>query len=477
MTRRSRLAPATPCTLVIFGASGDLTKRLLAPSLRNLDEDGLLPKRLAVIGFSRSRPSEEVMAMRGFRWICGDFDSPEAWKALGEEAQNAFKEIGSEDCLFYLATAPEQFLNVCEHIAELGLLSEAGGHWRRVIIEKPFGTDLESARELNQSLTRLMGEHQIYRIDHYLGKETVQNILVFRFGNGVFEPIWNRRYVDHVQITVAETLGVEKRGNYYDQAGAVRDMVPNHLFQLLTLTAMEPPSTLAAHALHHEQVKVLQAVDPIQADHRSTTAVRAQYVGINVDGKQIPGYLEEDKVDPRSTTETYAAFRVEVDNWRWAGVPFYLRTGKRLRRKKTEVVIQFKQPPLALFRQADMAPPAANMVIISIQPEETIKIRMAAKVPGPDLSASPVDLGFNYAEYFGAKPQTGYETLLYDAMTGDRNLFKPADVVESGWSVVEPLLQVARDRTGPLATYTVGSDGPAAADALLAREGRQWRPL
>ena len=477
MTPRSRLAPATPCTLVIFGASGDLTKRLLAPSLRNLDEEGLLPKRMAVIGFSRSRPGDEVTSLRGFRWVQGDFDSPEAWKALGEEVAAAFKEVGSEDCLFYLATAPEQFLNVCEHVAELGLLNESGGHWRRVVIEKPFGTDLASARTLNQALTRLMGEHQIYRIDHYLGKETVQNILVFRFGNGIFEPIWNRRYVDHVQITVAETLGVELRGGYYDQAGAVRDMVPNHLFQLLTLTAMEPPSTLAAHALHHEQVKVLEAVDPIHGDHRSTNAVRAQYVGINVDGKQIPGYLEEQKVDPRSTTETYAAFRLEVDNWRWAGVPFYLRTGKRLRRKKSEVAIQFKQPPLALFRQADMAPPVPNMIVISIQPEETIKIRMSAKVPGPDLSASAVDLGFNYDDYFGAKPQTGYETLLYDAMTGDRNLFKPADVVEAGWNVVEPILESARERTGPLFNYTVGSDGPAAADALLAREGRQWRSL
>ena len=477
MTARSRLAPATPCTLVIFGASGDLTKRLLAPSLRNLDEEGLLPKRFAVIGFSRSRPSEEVMSLRGFQWICGDFASVEAWKALGEQLHKTFKEVGSEDCLFYLATSPDQFLNVCEHIAELGLLNESGGRWRRVVIEKPFGTDLESARSLNQSLLRLMGEHQIYRIDHYLGKETVQNILVFRFGNGIFEPIWNRRYVDHVQITVAETLGVEMRGEYYDQAGAVRDMVPNHLFQLLTLTAMEPPSTLAAHELHHEQVKILDAVEPLQVDHRSTAAVRAQYVGINVDGKKIPGYLEEPNVNARSTTETYAAFRLEVDNWRWAGVPFYLRTGKRLGRKKSEVAIQFKQPPLALFRQADMAPPDANMIAISIQPEETIKIRMAAKVPGPDLSASAVDLRFNYDDYFGDKPKTGYETLLYDAMTGDRNLFKPAAVVEAGWRVVEPILEAARERTVPLSTYTVGSDGPAAADALLARDGRQWRPL
>jgi glucose-6-phosphate 1-dehydrogenase len=462
---------------VIFGASGDLTKRLLAPSLRHLDAEGLLPKRFAVVGFSRSEPGDEVTSLRGFRSVKGEFDDAAAWKTLVQAIAAAAKDVGSEDILFYLAVGPEQFLNVCRRLAELRLLKESGGRWRRVIVEKPFGTDLPSARALNHALTQLMGEHQIYRIDHYLGKETVQNILVFRFGNGIFEPIWNRRYVDHVQITVAETLGVELRGGYYDRAGAVRDMVPNHLFQLLTLTAMEPPSTLAAPALHHEQVKVLQAVEPIVVDHLHTAAVRAQYVGINVDGKQIAGYRDEPKVDPGSTTETYAAFRLEVDNWRWAGVPFYLRTGKRLRKKTSEVAIQFKQPPLALFRQADMAPPAPNLVVISLQPDETIKIRMAAKVPGPDLAASAVDLQFNYDDFFGAKPSTGYETLLYDAMTGDRNLFKPADIVEAGWSVVDPLLQAASDRTTPLATYTVGSDGPAAADALLAREGRHWRPL
>jgi glucose-6-phosphate 1-dehydrogenase len=477
VTPRSRLPAASPCTLVICGASGDLTKRLLAPSLRHLDEEGLLPAQFAVVGFSRTEPGEEVTSLRGFRSVQGEFEDEAAWKRLAQELAAANREVGSENCLFYLATAPEQFLNVCAHLGALRLLKENGGRWRRVVVEKPFGTDLDSARELNHALRQLMAEHQIYRIDHYLGKETVQNILVFRFGNGIFEPIWNRRYVDHVQITVAETLGVEMRGGYYDQAGAVRDMVPNHLFQLLTLTAMEPPSTLTAHALHHEQMKVLQAVEPITPETVNHVAVRAQYVGINVDGKEIPGYREEPKVDPASATETYAALRLEVDNWRWAGVPFYVRTGKRLRRKKSEVAIQFKQPPLALFRQADMAPPAPNLVVISIQPDETIKIRMAAKVPGPDLATSAVDLGFNYDDYFGTKPRTGYETLLYDAMTGDRSLFKPADVVEAAWCVVQPLLQAADEKTSPLATYTVGSDGPSAADTLLVRDGRQWRTL
>jgi glucose-6-phosphate 1-dehydrogenase len=477
VTARQRLAPATPCTLVIFGASGDLTRRLLAPALRNLEAEGLLPKRFAVVGFSRTRPTDEVLSLPGFHHVQGDFDDKDAWKALAHAVSASIKEVGSEDCLFYLAIAPEHFRNVCAHLAELRLLKESGGRWRRVVIEKPFGTDLASARDLNRALLRLMNEDQIYRIDHYLGKETVQNILVFRFGNGIFEPIWNRRYVDHVQITVAETLGVEMRGNYYDQAGAVRDMVPNHLFQLLSLTAMEPPATLSAPALHHEQLKVLQAVDPLSIDHSGSTTVRGQYVGISVDGKEIAGYREEPRVSPESTTETYAAFRLEVDNWRWAGVPFYLRTGKRLRRKKSEVAIQFKQPPLALFRQADMAPPAPNLVVISIQPDETIKIRMAAKVPGPELSASAVELRFNYDDYFGAKPSTGYETLLYDAMTGDRSLFKPADIVEAGWQVVDPILEGAREHSGALAPYTVGSDGPAAADELLAREGRRWRAL
>jgi glucose-6-phosphate 1-dehydrogenase len=477
MTASTRLSAAAPCTLVIFGASGDLTKRLLAPSIRNLDAEGLLPERLAIVGFSRSEPPDDVMSLRGFRRVHGDFDDADAWHALGREVRAAGEEIGSSNCLFYLATVPEQFLNVCERLAALHLLDESDGGFRRVVVEKPFGTDLKSARGLNQALGALMKEEQIYRIDHYLGKETVQNILVFRFGNGIFEPIWNRRYVDHVQITVAETLGVEMRGGYYDQAGALRDMVPNHLFQLLTLTAMEPPSTLDAHALHHEQVKVLEAVEPLTAEQCQRTTVRAQYAAGELDGRPVPGYRGEPRVAPDSTTETYAAFRLEVDNWRWAGVPFYLRTGKRLHRKKSEVAIQFKLPPLALFRQADMAAPTPNLLVVSIQPEETIKLRIAAKVPGPDLSASAVDLRFNYDDYFGVKPHTGYETLLYDAMTGDRSLFKRGDVVEAGWSVVQPILDAWSAGSCGLSQYPSGSDGPQEANRLLEQDGRAWRPL
>ena len=455
-----RLPPSDPCVLVIFGASGDLAHRLLAPALHNLDAEGLLPDRFAILGFSRTEPGEPVVSLRGFRRVHGDFDDEAAWGEFAGTLQRALEEVGTQNCLFYLATLPEQFANICQRLARLRLLDETGG-WRRVVIEKPFGTDLASARALNQTLGALMREDQIYRIDHYLGKETVQNILVFRFGNGIFEPVWNRRYVDHVQITVAEALGVELRGGYYDQAGALRDMVPNHLFQLLTLTAMEPPSTMAARALHHEQLKVLEAVEPLTPELCRRTTVRAQYTAGRV-GEQ---------------TETYAAFRLEVDNWRWAGVPFYLRTGKRLRCKKSEVAIQFKQPPLALFRQVDMAPPSPNWLVIEIQPEETIKIRMAAKVPGPDLTASPVDLRFNYDDYFGATPHSGYETLLYDAMTGDRSLYKGGEIVEAGWAIVEPILQAWHRNTCALAFYAAGSDGPAEAAALLAQDGRQWRPL
>ena len=491
--------PADPCTVVIFGASGDLTRRLLIPSLYNLAEMRLLSDRVAIIGLARSEstvaqlkekfreaiesaeghPVDPVLfdrTMQHLSYIAADFGDELAWQRLADELDVMAAAIKTRNVLFYLAVAPEQFLNVCERLAQRGLLDERDG-WRRVIIEKPFGTDLASARDLNRRLRIVMKEHQIYRIDHYLGKETVQNILVFRFGNGIFEPIWNRRYVDHVQITVAETLGVEMRGSYYDQAGALRDMVPNHLFQILTLTAMEPPSSLGASALHNEQVKVLEAIEPLSIRECSATSVRAQYTGGTVGGSTVPPYRVEPRVNPASKTETYVAFRIAVDNWRWAGVPFYLRTGKRLSKKKSEVVIQFKQPPLALFRQASMAAPEPNLLVISIQPEETIRLRFAAKLPGPDVTTSPVDMRFNYDDYFGVEHHTGYETLLYDAMTGDRMLYKRADIVEGGWAVVEPILKAWMSGECGLASYPAGSDGPREADDLLAREARQWRRL
>ena len=491
--------PADPCTIVIFGASGDLTHRLLIPSLYNLAEMGLLSDRVAIIGLARSESTVEQLkekfrdaiesaeghpvdaalfdrTMQHLSYIAADFNDESAWQRLSDELAAMAEAIQTRNVLFYLAIAPEQFLSVCEHLAQRGLLDERDG-WKRVIIEKPFGTDLASARELNRRLRAVMKEHQIYRIDHYLGKETVQNILVFRFGNGVFEPIWNRRYVDHVQITVAETLGVEMRGSYYDQAGALRDMVPNHLFQILTLTAMEPTSSLEANALHNEQVKVLEAIEPLSMRECSKTSVRAQYTGGTVGGSTVPPYRVEPRVNPASKTETYVAFRIAVDNWRWAGVPFYLRTGKRLANKKSEVVIQFKQPPLALFRGASMAAPEPNLLVISIQPEETIRLRFAAKLPGAELTTSPVDMQFNYGDYFGVEHHTGYETLLYDAMTGDRRMYKRADIVEAGWAIVDPILMAWAHGECGLASYPAGSDGPRQADDLLAREARQWRPL
>jgi glucose-6-phosphate 1-dehydrogenase len=481
--------------MVIFGISGDLTKRLLIPALYNLAEKGLLPEQFALVGFARSEvrreelrarflatiddaeqdPIDDAMLERvlgRFEFVAGDFDDDAAWDRL----VTVLSSHGNSNYLLYLAVAPEQFLNVCERLAERGLLEESTG-WRRVIVEKPFGSDLGSARELNQRLLAIMREEQIFRIDHYLGKETVQNILVFRFGNGIFEPIWNRRYIDHVQITVAETLGVEMRGGYYEQAGALRDMVPNHLFQVLSLTAMEPPSSLEAAALHNEQAKVLEAIEPLSVDDCGPTTVRAQYDAGEVEGVALGGYREEPRVNPESTTETYAAFKVSLDNWRWAGVPFYLRTGKRLRKKKSEVVIEFKQPPLALFRQASMAPPEPNQLVISIQPEESIKLRFSVKVPGPDVTASSVDMRFNYEDYFGVEHETGYETLLYDAMTGDRSLFKRADIVEMGWRIVDQILQGWGEGRCPLARYASGTQGPREADEMLARDGRRWKPL
>jgi glucose-6-phosphate 1-dehydrogenase len=470
----SVLPPADPCTLVIFGASGDLTKRLLLPSLANLAEDGLLANDFSIIGFARSAapPDVEGMGEVEFEYIAGDLDDDSAWDRLVA----ALARRGTGNVLFYLAIAPELFLNIAERLASRGLLSEQTG-WRRLVVEKPFGTDLASARELNQRLLVIMREEQIYRIDHYLGKETVQNIVVFRFGNGIFEPIWNRRYIDHVQITVAETLGVEMRGGYYEQAGALRDMVPNHLFQILTLTAMEPPSSLQPAALHNEQVKVLEAIDPLETDDCDFTTVRAQYEAGQIDGVRVRGYREEPRVSPQSAIETYAAFKLSLDNWRWAGVPFYLRTGKRLAAKHSEVVIEFRQPPLALFRQASMTPPEANQLIITIQPDETIRLRMSAKVPGHDVTATPVEMRFTYEDHFGVVRQTGYETLLYDAMTGDRSLYKRADVIEAGWAVVDQIVQGWSQGRCGLTRYPAGSQGPAAADEMLARDGRRWRAL
>jgi glucose-6-phosphate 1-dehydrogenase len=359
------------------------------------------------------------------------------------------------------------------------LLEEKGGKWRRVIVEKPFGRDLDSARALNGSLLQCLKEEQIYRIDHYLGKETVQNILVYRFANGTTEPIWNRRYIDHVQITVAESLGVEGRAGYYEEAGALRDMVPNHLLVLLGFIAMEPPSSFEAETLRQETVKVLRAVQPLAEDEMDRLAVRGQYgEGILESGKKALSYRKEEGVDPRSKTETFAAVRLMIDNWRWAGVPFYLRTGKRLRRRSTEVAIQYKPAPVRMFCDTPVNKVLPNILVLKIQPEEEIEFTFGAKVPGPSMSIGSVEMEFRYDDHFGATPRTGYETLIYDCMSGDPTLFRRSEAVEVGWELVQPILD-AWDAVEPrdFPNYVSGSSGPALADRLLAGEGRSWRPV
>jgi glucose-6-phosphate 1-dehydrogenase len=358
------------------------------------------------------------------------------------------------------------------------LLREEDRHWRRVIVEKPFGTDLPSAQALNRELLEVIAENQIYRIDHYLGKETVQNIMVFRFANGIFEPLWNRDHIDHVQITVAETVDVERRGKFYDATGALRDMVPNHLFQLLTLTAMEPPACFAAEAVRSEKSKVLDAIHSFDTEKARRNVVRAQYRGGTVDGKKVVPYRRAPDVAPDSVTETYVALKLVIDNWRWAGVPFYLRTGKALSVRRTEIAIQFKQAPYALFQDTPIDRLTPNDLILQIQPEEGMILHFSGKVPGPSMRMGGVEMKFNYNDYFKEAPDTGYETLIYDCMKGDPTLFQRADNIEGGWRVVQPVLDVwAKDHLAALPVYAAGSSGPSEADELLARDGRRWRPL
>ena len=492
---------AGPCVLVIFGITGDLTRRLLFPSLYHLATMGLLPKEFAVVGFAIDDLSEDAVRERlgaalgeaagqdadtavigwlleRVHYIRSDFENAAAFGQLEGLLKGFDKDLGTGgNYLFYMATAPDFFLQIAQQLERAGLLREEHGQWRRLVIEKPFGHDLASARELNRQLIQLADEHQIYRIDHYLGKETVQNILVFRFANGIFEPIWNRRYVDHVRITVAETLGVEKRGGYYDHTGALRDMLPNHLLQILSFVAMEPPNSFAASALHNEQAKFLEAVQPLHVQECDTHVVKAQYRAGIIDGHPVPGYRDEPFVAPDSQTDTYVAVKLSVDNWRWAGVPFYLRTGKRLKARHTAATIVFRKAPLSLFRSSSTTLPDSNNLIINIQPRESIVQEFAAKVPGPVIAAAQVGMQFSYSEYFGSAPRTGYETLLYDAMIGDASLFKRGDVIEAGWGIVQPVIDAWAQGACPLHFYPAGSEGPVEGDQLLLRDGRAWRPL
>jgi glucose-6-phosphate 1-dehydrogenase len=493
---------ADPCVMVIFGASGDLTKRKLIPALLNLATAKLLPEAFAIIGFAsndlttetfRNQLTEDIKQfascpvttemwdwfLKRIYYMRGDFQDAAAYQTLKEQIAAVEKNHNVPgNRFYYLAVAPRFFGEVVKQLGTAGLAQEANGRWARVIIEKPFGRDLESAKLLNCEIKQILEERQIYRIDHYLGKETVQNIMIFRFGNGIFEPIWNRRYIDHVQITASETVGVERRGGYYDTAGALRDMVPNHLFQLVSLTAMEPPISFHADAVRDEQAKALHAVQVPTPEEVLTMTVRGQYGEGQVGDEHAPAYRSEVKVAPDSGTETFAGLKLRIDNWRWADVPFYLRTGKRLAKRTTEIAIQFKRAPFQLFRDTPVENLESNRLVLYIQPEEGLSLRFGAKIPGPIMHMGSVEMKFNYVDYFGRTPSTGYERLIYDCMVGDATLFQRADMVEAGWSVITPILDVWKalpPRSFP--NYASGSWGPREADDLLARDGRAWRKI
>jgi glucose-6-phosphate 1-dehydrogenase len=488
-----------PVIMTIFGASGDLTKRKLLPALFHLEQNGLLPDKFAIVGVARRPLGDEFAAdmrqgiiefggvdasdpkldnfVKKIGYFALNFDDPTHYAALNAELDRISSERGiGPHRLFYLATAPEFFTGIVENLGAQGMSHPEQGHVG-VVIEKPFGHDLQSARELNHQVNSVFDERQVFRIDHYLGKETVQNVLVFRFANGIFEPIWNRNYIEHVQITAAETLGVEGRGPFYEKAGALRDVVQNHVMELLSFVAMEPPPSFEAESVRREKLKVWQAIPPIPI----LNAVRGQYGPGVIEGKKVPGYRDEERVNPESGTETYAAIRLEIENWRWAGVPFYLRAGKRLKKRATEVSIQFKQPPLLIFNRMAASGPCTeiqpNLLTIRIQPDEGIALRFGAKVPTtPEMAVCPVVMDFNYAAAFGRSTANGYERLLLDAMLGDQTLFAHRDGVETTWGLYTPILEAwAAKNPEVFPNYFAGKWGPDCADRLLEREGYTWR--
>jgi glucose-6-phosphate 1-dehydrogenase len=490
-----------PCCIVIFGVTGDLAHRLVIPSLYNLAANDLLPDNFCIVGVARKAMSSEELTdslIKGLHQFAtrkvddalarrllacvtcieADPENPASFDAMREQLDRleAARKTGGNR-LFYLATPPNGFLPISRELGRTGMLTENGA-WRRLVVEKPFGTDLASAKALNSELLKLVDEHQIYRIDHYLGKETVQNILVLRFANGMFEPIWNRNHIDHIQITVDEKLGVGHRGSFYDATGALRDMVPNHLFQLLSLVAMEPPAKFNAHAVRSEKAEVLAAIQTQSEDEALRNSVRGQYRAGKVGDTEIDDYRKTEDVKPGSNTETYAALKLTIDNWRWAGVPFYLRTGKALGIKRTEIAIKFKQAPFAMFRDTPVERLSQNFLIISTEPTEGIALQFNTKVPGPAIDIDGVEMKFRYKDYFQAEPSTGYETLIYDCMIGDNILFQRADSVEAGWQAVQPFLD-AWKKAGArgLKIYEPGSEGPEEASELMERDGRNWRKL
>ena len=498
----ARRAPAEPFTLVVFGASGDLTRRKLIPAFFGLDCEGLLPDPARVIGYARSASTDEgfraslrestVRTCRGepideaawrrfaarLAYHRGGYDRAEDFRSLARRIEETARQASvPANCLFYLATPPEAFVPIVRGLKESGLARRAQGAppWSRIIVEKPFGHDLASALALNQEARAAFDEGQIFRIDHYLGKETVQNLMVLRFANSIFEPIWNQKHVDHVQITVSETLGVEGRAGYYDQAGAVRDIVQNHMMHLLCLVAMEPPVSLSADNIRNEKVKVLKALRPISPQCAANGVVRAQYTAGAIDGEPCAGYAEVDGVAEGSSTETYVAFKAFVDNWRWSGVPFYLRTGKRLARRITEISIHFKSVPQVLFNAPPMGPVAPNVLAVRVQPDEGISMEFQVKVPGAAMRMQRLKMDFSYAEAFGRTPPEAYQRLLLDAALGEATLFTRDDEVVAAWQFVEPVLQgCAMQPADRLARYPGGSWGPRAADEFIGADGNRW---
>ena len=491
-------ATAEPCSVILFGASGDLAKRKVIPALYDLAQHDSLGERYAILGFARTPMTDEtfratigeaaktiseVGPIEPAKWnafssnlyySAGEYGDPNSYVKLAKRLAelDAEKKLGGNR-LFYLSTPPEVYPDIVEQLGRAGLARPANPNaWVRIIIEKPFGRDLASARELNKIVLNVFEEKQVYRIDHYLGKDTVQNLLVLRFGNGIFEPLWNRNYVDHVQITAAETLGVERRGGFYETAGALRDMIQSHVLQLTSLVAVEPPASFDATAVRNEKLKILQSIRPYNLEMVAQSVVRGQYSPGTLDGKNLAGYRDEPGVNPKSRTETFVAMRVLIDNWRWAGVPIYLRTGKRLAKRTTEIMIQFRCAPHIVFREREVEP---NRLVLNIQPDEGISVSFGAKRPGTDMSIGNVTMNFSYREAFGGTSRSAYATLLNDCLRGDATLFDRGDSVEAAWSLVDPILDVwSAARTGTVPTYAAGTWGPKESDQLLERDGRQW---
>ncbi len=488
-----------PLTFVIFGGTGDLAHRKLVPALYRLTTSRLTPKQFAIVGFGRSHQDNDEyrqglhaslqdseVQVQDATWddfagriwyVQGQYDDEKSFTSLAGMLDRIDHDVGTQNHrLFDLATPPVLCLPIIENLRKAGLNHPtAKGGWVRLIMEKPFGQDLATARRLNHCVHDVFDESQVYRIDHYLGKETVQNIFVLRFINGIFEPIWNRNYVDHVQITVAESLGVERRGGYYEQAGATRDMMQSHLLQLLTLTAMEPPATFTSDKVRDEKVQVLDALRLASEHDPLRSIVRGQYGPGMADGRMLASYRAERGVAVDSRTETYVAAKFVVDNWRWAGVPFYLRTGKRLAKQVSEIAIHFRRAPHMLLPDGNTSQPRSNVLVLRIQPDEGLALRMEVKVPGPGMRVRPVNMSFTYEEAFGGMSPDAYQRLLLDAMRGDSTLFTRTDEVEAAWALVAPMLEEQQNSTADLATYAAGSWGPAEADALLQQDGQRWR--